>query len=128
MGVVIHLLCAAISMISRVECSDLSFVIDMDEKNYYSKRELRFNLNMTELVDLEYCKLLSHRKDVPFNQVSHLSLRIRSARVKWLDLLNRFNGWRKEHLPAQRVVIRPKNVCPTCFALNVQKIKISFHL
>ena len=70
MGVIAHLLYAAITMMSRDECSDLSFVIDMDEKNYYSKRELRFNLNMTELVDLENCKLLSDRKDVPFNQVS----------------------------------------------------------
>ena len=79
MAVVIHLLCAAISMMNRVECSEFSFVIDMDEKNYYSKRELRFNLNMTELVDLENCKLLSDRKDVPFNQVSTFSSRIRSV-------------------------------------------------
>ena len=79
MGVFVHLLCAAISMMNIVECSHLSFVIDMDEKNYYQKRELRFNLNMTELVNLEYCKLLSDRKDVPFNQVSPLSLRIRSV-------------------------------------------------
>ena len=76
MGVIVHLLCAAISMMSRVECSDLSFVIDMDKKNYYLKRELKFNLNMTELVDLENRKFLSDRKDVPFNQVGPLSLRI----------------------------------------------------
>ena len=79
MGVFVHLLCAAISMMNIVECSHLSFVIDMDEKNYYQKRELRFNLNMTELVDLENCKLLSDKKDAPFNQVSPLSLRIRSV-------------------------------------------------